>query len=172
MNPLAWILDSLKTHPEPAQLPDLTEATPLELAEARSRLATFAQVATELRRLTDRELAERLDGKAFRYGEDVYRPSNGKGSAKVQDAHAWWHLVATALSQMDEEHMALFLNALYPASSVRLTALPKLAENLGIEVESVRDTFIVYDPPTSPLSVMPRSKAPKFLQDMEEGEIR
>lgn len=169
MNPLAWILDSLKTHPEPAQLPDLTDATPLELAEARSRLATFAQVATELRRLIDLELATKIPT-ALRYGEDVYRPSNGKGTAKLVGPVEFFEVVADAVALSDNP--AELLSSLFPGSSVRLTALPKVAKLIGFSDEAFRDTFFDYEPSTAPLSVMPMSKAPKFLQDMEEGEIR
>lgn len=169
MNPLAWILDSLKVHPEPASIPDVTDLTPVELAEIRSRLQTFAQVATELRRLVDQELASKIPT-ALRYGEDIYRPSNGRGSAKVVVESLWWVAVVDGLkASPDPEGL---LAALYPASSVRLTALPKLAAALSEEVETLRDVHIRYDPPSSALSVKPRSQSPKFLQDMEEGEIR
>lgn len=171
MNVVAWVIDALKTHPEPVSMPEaITEdSTLLELAEARSRLSAIAQVATDLRRLVDRELAGKIPT-AFRYGEDVYRPANGAGKAKVADETTWWPMVLQGL--MDSPRPLELLSNLYPASSVRLTALPKLAAALGIEHDELRSHHIVYDPPTSPLSVMPRSKAPKFLQDLEEGEVR
>lgn len=169
MNPLAWILDSLKVHPEPASIPDVSDLSPIELAEIRSRLATFAQVATELRRQVDQELASKIPT-ALRYGEDIYRPANGGGKAKVVHESLWWMNVVEGLKQSPRPHD--LIEALFPASSVRLTALPKLDAALGFDTGTIKAAHIDYDPPTAPLSVTPRSKAPKFLQDMEEGDIR
>lgn len=175
MNPLAWVVDALKTHPEPVSLPDaLVEASPLELAEARSRLQQIGQVANELRKLIDVELAGALQGSALNYGGSIIRSANGRGSAKVVDPEAWWGFVASALGGIGPRQRAEVLAALYPASAVRLTAIPKLAAITedSIDPDVIKDTFIAYDPPTSPLSVMPIDKAPKYLHDLAEGEIR
>lgn len=168
-NPLAWVLASLKTHPEPVSIPDVSELTPLELAAIRSRLQTFSQVATGLRKLVDEELAGRIPV-ALRYGDDVYRPSNGRGSAKVVDEAGWWREVIRGLQSASNPEA--LLAALYPASSVRLTALPKLAAAFGDEADDFKARHIAYDESSTPLSVMPLAKAPKYLQDLEEGEIR
>lgn len=169
MNPLAWILDSLKVHPEPASIPDVSDLTPIELAEIRSRLQTFSQVATELRRLVDQELAGKIPT-ALRYGEDIYRPSNGRGTAKVNDETEFWLDVITGLKAAPSP--VALIAALFPAGSVRITALPKLAAALSMDADDLKAAHIIYDPPTSVLEVKPISKSAKFLQDMEEGEIR
>ena len=160
-----------RTWPEPVSLPDdLADASPLQLAEARSRLVHIIQVAGELRELIDAELAGVLQGSAFRYGDDLLRPSAGRGSAKIADPETWWPDVVEGL-QASHNPEGL-LAALYPASAVRLTALPKLAAALSCEVDDLRGRHVVYDPPTSPLTVMPMTKAPKFLADLAEGELR
>lgn len=173
MNVVAWVLDALKVYPEPASLPEsLTDATPIQLAEARSRLSQIAQVATELRKLVDQELAGALQGSALRYGDSVYRASNGRGTAKVASSceGEWWDDVVLGLK--NSPRPAELLAALYPASSVRLTALPKLEAALSYDTDELKNHYIRYDPPSTPLSVMPIAKAPKYLQDLEEGELR
>lgn len=171
MNVVAWVVDALKTHPEPVSLPDaLVEAAPLELAEARSRLQQIGQVANELRKLIDVELAGALQGSALNYGGQIIRSANGRGSAKVIEGIGWWDAIVEGLKR--SPNPVGLLASLYPASSVRLTALPKLAEALSRDTDGLRLEFITYDEPTSPLSVMPLDKAPKYLQDLEEGQIR
>ena len=173
MNPLAWVVNSLRTHPEPASFPEeLAEnATLIELAEARSRLSVIARVTTDLRRQVDGELAKRLEGKALRYGEDIMRPA-WSGSAKVTDPERWWLYVVEALEKLPADAKAGLLQALYPANAVRITALKWLAEIQEVSEKTIRWTFIHHDPPTSPLKVEPRSKAPKYLQSLKEGEVR
>lgn len=172
MNPLGWVLNALKTWPEPPNLPaEIDDLTPLELAEIRSRLQTFAQVATELRRQVDQELAGRIPT-ALRYGEDVYRPSNGRGSAKVVDDEAFYEAVAAGIERSEDYEIPHLLAALFPTHSVKVGGLPSLAEVLDVPPDVLKETLIGYGVPSSPLSVMPMSKAPKFLQDLEEGEIR
>lgn len=171
-NPLAWVLASLKTHPEPVSIPDVSKLTPVELAEIRSRLQTFSQVATELRKLVDVELAGALQGSAFRYGNDVYRASNGGGRAKVVDEDKFYEAVARGIERTEDDEMAGLLAALFPAYSVRISGLPRLAEALDVPSDVLKATLIDYEPSTTPLSVMPIQKAPKYLQDLEEGEIR
>lgn len=173
MNLLAWVVDALKVPSEPMLPEALTDASPIQLAEARSRLQEISRVANELRKLVDQELAGALQGSALNYGGQIMRPNNARGSAKVIDSEAWWAFVDYCMQQVEETYdRAKILNSLYPASSLRLTALPKLAEVADMAVEQLKDTFITYDPPTSPLSVMPKDKAPKYLQDLEEGQIR
>lgn len=172
MNPLGWVLNALKTWPEPPNLPaEVDDLTPLELADIRSRLQTFAQVATELRRQVDQELAAKIPT-ALRYGEDIYRPSNGKGSAKVVDDEAFYEAVARGFECTEDYQVAGLIAALFPTHSVRLGGIPKLAEALDVHPDILKDTLFAYGPPPSPLEVKPISKAPRFLQDMEEGEIR
>jgi hypothetical protein len=169
MNPLAWVVDSLKVHPEPVSVPDaLVGATPLELAEARSRLTQISQVANELRKLVDEELATHLQGGAMRYGDTILRP-NGRGAPKIIDEENWWHEVVAGLKLTPNPEK--LLAALYPASSVRLTALPKLASALSSETEYLRERYIEYGEPTSPLSAMPISKAPKWAQALNDGQL-
>jgi len=167
-NPLTAVADALKVWPEEVSYPERLEgASPVELAEARSRLQQIGQAANELRRLVDRQLAVDLDGGTLRYGDSVIRVS-GRGSAKVVDRDAWWRAVAQGV-EMSENPTAL-LGALYPADSVRLTAIPALAAVLEVDPDAFKTTMIDYAPPTSPLSVMPISKA-KWAQDLEEGEV-
>lgn len=168
MNAIAAILQALKTWPEPPTL-EVDGVELLEVAEFHSRLAEIGQVVSELKKIAALDLAAKLDGKAFRYGESIIRP-NFRGAPKIKNDDAWWSDVIVGL-QASPNPKAL-LAALYPASSVRLGALPKLAAALSEEAGELRERNIEYQEPTSPLSVMPMSKAPKFLQDMEEGDIR
>lgn len=170
-NAMAAVVDTLKVSPEHASLPDaLVDATPQQLAEARSRLQQISQVATDLRKLVDAELATHLQGGAMRYGDQIFRP-NGRGAAKVNDAEDWWNLIAGASRLLPLDEVGSLLGSLYPANAVRLTALPQLAELMGYSNEGLRSTFIEYESPSSPLSVMPISKAPKWAQKLEEGQL-
>jgi hypothetical protein len=171
-NAVTAIIDADKTWPESVSLPDaLEDASPVQLAEARFRFSRLAQVAGALRRAVDDELADKLNGGALRYGDDIIRPNNGRGAAKVIDAESWWGYVVKGLAQLDPEGSTALLSALYPASSVRLTGLRALADTVGVEEQTLRDTFISYDHPSSSLSVMPRDRAPKWTQTLEEGEF-
>lgn len=167
-NAIAAVVDALKVWPEEVSYPERLEgATPLELAEARSRLQQIGQAANELRRLVDRQLAQELGTGALRYGDSVIRV-NGKGSAKVVDVEAFWEAIDSALDTCIDP--PTLLAALFPADSVRLTALPKVAELLKVDPDAFKETMIDYDAPTSPLSIMPVSKA-KWAQKLREGEV-
>lgn len=170
MNPLAWVVDALKVPREPMLPESLTDATPIQLAEARSRLQEISRVANELRKLVDQELAGALQGSALNYGGQIIRSANGRGSAKVIEGVGWWDTVLEGLKQ--SPNPVGLLASLYPASSLRLTALPMLAAALSREPAELKSEFIIYEPATSPLSVMPIDRAPKYLQDLEEGQIR
>ena len=168
-NAVAAILDGLKVYPEPMQLPEsLMEATPQELAAGRSRLLQVAQVCRELVKLIDAELAPHLEGGAMRYGNDLLRPA-GRGRPRIVDKTLWWDMVTEGVQHADDP--AGLLSSLYPADSVRLTALVKLAEVLDIPEQSIRSTMIDYEEPTALISVMPMSKAPKWAHSLEEGQL-
>jgi hypothetical protein len=168
---MAWVVDALKVSPEHASLPDvLVDASPQQLAEARSRLQQISQVATELRKIVDAELAVYLQGGAMRYGDQIIRPSTN-GRPTVVDPEGWWSMVADAVVGRSIPAAAALLAALYPANAVRLTGLSRLADEYNYDLAALRSTFIEYDPPTSSLSVMPISKAPKWAQKLEEGQL-
>lgn len=168
-NAVAAVLDALKTFPEPVQLPDaLVDTSPQQLAEGRSRLLQMAQVARELVKLIEAELAPYLDGGAMRYGNDLLRPA-GKGRARIVDKASWWDMVTEGVLKSDNP--AGLLSALYPADSVRLTALQQLAQTLSIPEQSIRETMIFYEAPTSPISAMPMHLAPKWAQKLSEGQL-
>lgn len=167
-NALAAVADALKTWPETVSFPErLEDATPVELAEARSRLAQISQAATELRRLVDRELAVQLNGGTLRYGDSIIRGS-GRGAAKIVDPESWWRMVVQGMGA--STNPIGLLSALYPANSVRLTALPGLAAALNVDADTLKSTMVDYDEPASPLSVMPVSKV-KWAQGLQEGEV-
>lgn len=168
-NAVAAILNGLKVFPEPMQLPDsLVDASPLDLAEGRSRLLQIAQVSRELVKLIDAELAVHLEGGALRYGDSLLRPA-GRGRPRIVDKVMWWDMVTKGVMEADDP--ASLLSALYPADSVRLTALQQLAKVLDVPEESIRSTMISYEEPTALISVMPMSKAPKWAQALKEGQL-
>lgn len=168
-NPLAWVADALKYWPEAPLLDEaqVEHASPVSLAEWRNRLVLIAQVATELRRQLDVQMVATLNGAALRYGDSIIRAAGPKGRAKVKHPAEWWEVVVEGLKATPRP--AALLNALYPASSVRLSALPMLAAAIGDEPDKLREEYIDYDLPTSVLSVMPIDRAPKYLQKLEEG---
>lgn len=168
-NAMAAVVDALKTHPEPVSLPEaLEDANRMQLAEARSWLAQIAQVAGELRRLVDRMLAAQLAGGALRYGDQIMRPAL-RGRPKITDRGLWWDMVTEGVLKSDDP--SALLAALYPADSLRLTALSQLADVLETSLEGLRDTMLEWEPPTATLDVMPISKAPKWAQKLEEGQF-
>ena len=168
-NPLAWVADALKFWPEAPTLPEdqVEHAEPVELAEWRNRLVEIAQVATELRRQLDVQMVATLNGAALRYGDNIIRAAGSRGRPKVKDPGEWWAVVVDGLKATPNP--VGLLAALYPANSVRLSALPALAAAVGDEPEELREAHIDYDLPTSVLSVVPISRAPKYLQKLEEG---
>lgn len=172
-NALAAIVDADKYRDEEVSLPQaLEDATPIELAEARSRLSQLAKVARELTRVIDQELAAQLGTRALRYGNSIIRTA-GRGRAKVTNSEEWSLLIANALGDLNVTDRAALINALYGSATPRLTAIPLLASAFnGASPQAIKDTFFTYDLPSSPLSVMPLDRAPKFLQGLEEGEIK
>ena len=169
MNPVALILNALKTWPEPYTL-ELDEAEPISLAELDSRLGEIRQVINELKKQVQGELAAKLAGRNLRYGDTIYRGVPTKGSARIVDDTKWWPVVLDGL--MQSPRPVDLLAALYPASSVRLTALPKLAAALGVEYDELRKQHVEYAESSVPIQVMPVARAPMFLQTLEDGEVR
>lgn len=168
-NPLAWVADALKYWPEAPTLPDdqIEHAQPIEMAQWRNRLVEITQVATELRRQLDVAMVARLNGAALRYGNNIIRAAGTRGRPKVKDPGEWWAVVVDGL-KVTPNPVGL-LAALYPANSLRLSALPMLAAAVSDEPENLREAHIDYDLPTSVLSVVPIDRAPKYLQQLEEG---
>jgi hypothetical protein len=168
-NPVAAILIADKIWPEHPSFPEsLENATPLELAEARSRLAQIGQIASELRKLVDQQLAEELANGSLRYGDSIIRPAY-RGRPKVVDEGAFWDAVVAAVDQSLTPDA--LLSALFPASSVRLGALTKLAAQLEVDPDTLKQTLIDYEPPTAALDVIPISKARVWEQKLEDGQI-
>lgn len=163
------ILNALRTWPEPYTL-DLEEAEPVTLAELHSRLGEISQVINDLKKQVAVDLGGKLAGRNLRYGDTIYRGIPTKGSAKIVDDKAWWPVVLDGL--MQSPRPLDLLAALYPASSVRLTALPKLAAALGVEFDELRKAHVTYADSSVPIQVMPVAKAPQYLQALEDGEIR
>lgn len=167
MNVIAKIVDADKIYPEPLTL-ELEDLGPVELAELHSRLARFGQVVAELKKLVALDLAAKLDGKTLRYGDTFLGPASG--APTVKDEELWWKTVLEGL--MESPRPVDLLASLFPASSLRLTALPKLAAALGVDHDDLRRDHIGWKEPSSPLKVVPLSRAPQYLQKMEDGEIR
>ena len=170
-DPLQAVVDARRVYPEPLSLPESLDddnADAVTLAEARMQLVEMGQIVTELRKLVDEALAVYLPGGALRYGNQIIRLA-GRGRARVVDKEQWWDMVAFAVGKTDNP--AALLSTLYAADSVRLTGLPQLAAVLDLELETIRDTMIDYDPPTALLSVMPVDRAPKWAQRLQEGQL-
>lgn len=168
MNAIAAILQALKTWPETPTL-ELEDKEPLELAEVYNRLGEIGQVVSALKRIVAEDLAVKLDGRSLRYGETIFRNA-AKGSAQIRDDQLWWLDVVDGLKATSRPED--LLAALYPASNVRVTALPKLAAVLGVGHDELKSKHVTYAPATSPLMTMPLSRAPVWLQKLEDGEIR
>lgn len=169
MNPIALILSALKTWPEPYTL-DLEEADPMALAELHSRLTEISQVINDLKKQVAADMGTKLAGRTLRYGQTIFRGIPTKGSAKIKDEGLWWQDVVDGLKATSKPEV--LLGALFPASSVRLTALPKLASVLGVEFQELRDKYVTYADSSIPIQVMPVSKAPAYLAKLEDGEIK
>lgn len=169
MNPLAWVVIALKTWPEALSLPEaLEDASPEQLAEARSRLAEIGQIVTELRKLVDRQLVPHLEGGVMRYGDTILKPSS-RGRPIVVDPDGWWSAVSQGVAR--SENGAELLAALYPASAVRLGAIPKLALALEVDPQALRSTFIDWEPPSSVIDAQPLSKAPLWTHKLADGQL-
>lgn len=168
-NPVAAVVDGLKHQLETQTLPEALEGTePVVLAEARFRLAEIAQVATELRKLVDQELAAHLAGGAMRYGGQILRPATS-GAAKIVDEGAWWPKVVEALKATDRPETVLAI--LYRASDVRLGGLPVVAAAIGEDPDVFRKEHVRYDPPTTALQIQPVERAPKWTHSLAEGQL-
>jgi len=118
--------------------------------------------ANLVRRVIRNEIAARLgDRGAARYGDLIYR--NGSETK--------WRVI-------DPEGLAAWLGGDWAkvvrvsGDNLRRTALRGLADARGISPETVIDTFMEVSYTDRDLQVMPLEKAPKFLQDLAEGEVR
>lgn len=169
MDALETVRAALRTHPEPASLPEGLDSIDA-LAEARNLFSQIASVANELRRLVDLELAETLGvNGAYRYGETILRVAK-YGRQKALDQRDFWAYVAHHLPSVPDP--AGFLAALVNADYVKKGGLDRLAALVGVSPRTLTETFFQSLPPTSPISAMPISKAPKWTHDLEEGEYR
>jgi len=117
--------------------------------------------ATVVRAAVRRALADRLGDGAARWGDYIYR-NGSRTDWRVLDAEAladWlgpdWRKVVRV-----------------SGDNLRRTSLRLLAERRGINPQSVVETFIEVTYTDRALQVLPIEKAPKFLQEMEEGEVR
>lgn len=167
-NALASVVDSLRVWPEHPSFPEgLEEASPVELADARSRLAEISSVATELRRLVDRQIVLALNGAKLRYGNSILKAATG-GKVVVVDPEQWAELVVRGLKAAPDP--ARLLSVLYSADNVRLSGLPFLAAALGEDPKKLRAELFDREEPTTPLSVEPIHRAAKYLRNLGEGE--
>lgn len=169
MNPVAMILNALKVWPEPYEL-ELEEADLMQLAELDSRLGEIRQVIAALKKQVQADLAVKLDGKTLRYGDSLFRGVPLRGSVRVGPEELWWEDVVEGLKATAQPEA--LLKALFPATSVRLTALPKLASVLGVDHDVLRDKYVTFAESGNPLTVLPMSKAPQYLANLEDGELR
>lgn len=164
-NPLAWVVDGLKVRPEEPELPgEVDEFTVDELISHRNRLREISQTATELRRLVDAVIVEKLAGAGHRYGDTIVREGALRRKVVVRDVAEWWELVVEALKATPSPDR--LLAALYPADKLKVTGLPFLAEALS--VESIDLVDVEYR--GKGLTETPRSRAPKYLQRLEDGQ--
>jgi hypothetical protein len=175
-NAPAMVVDALKTWPETVTLPPYVEkASPVELAECRSRLQQIAQCATELRRLVDVRLAEELGSGALRYGDTVLRAGGGytwRVPDDPKESDQWWMLLASVCAASDPGQIADLLEALYGSASPRIGGLSVLASlHLNESAQAIKETFLEKRPNGAALRETPIYRAPKRYQALAEGEI-
>lgn len=122
-------------------------------ARAQSRAARAVERAVEVQ--LGRVLGEKG---AVGYGDAVLRYRRGWKERFVGSDHDFWAAVARlqAAGELD-------LSKLFNPNSALRSAMP----------QALRDTFFVReDDPEPRVQRVPLSRAPKFLQDIEEGEWR
>lgn len=151
---LGLVVDALRYGDEPVEDNlDTTDELVKALHAAQQIVAAAQQVRDHLKGRIAEKVTERGD---FRYGDLVYRVSP-KSDRKVIDGRA-------LLEWLGDD-----LISAVPASAVRITSVRAIAQSRDLEPRTVEDTFFetIWGEPA--LAEVPISKAPKFLQDMEQG---
>ena len=117
-----------------------------------------AEAAAAVAKVLGSTLARTLgEGGAARYGNTIVRYRVGGNERMVGEAADYWD----ALDRLEAEDQVR-VRDLFNPNDARKTPMP----------QALRDTFYRWEPHDAPsLASMPLDKAPKFLQELDEGDV-
>tara|TARA_R100000231_G_C5310289_1_gene160224 strand:- start:364 stop:882 length:519 start_codon:yes stop_codon:yes gene_type:complete len=135
---------------EELDIPEISEMSAEELAYLRDAIDSMRSDLSLLKSYVDQRIRGRLTGKAFRFGERIYRGKN-----------------ASKLVPYDNDKILEFLGDDWKAAvrpAFRTTAIKAIAEKRGLNPKVIMESLFERVE-TEQLDVTPVSKAPKFLTD-------
>lgn len=135
-----------------------------EVLQAAEAAQFYSASAAEVARALKQQAAamfEARGGSAYRRGGFIYR-YQPKRTLRVSDPRRLVEYLGDDLAHVVR----------IDGSNVRKTGLAAVAEARGSDPRVLFDTFLFYEEGPPSLQSMPVEKAPKFLQDMEDGELR
>lgn len=112
-----------------------------------------------------------MGGRGVRLGETWYRVER-PSRWQVMDMHALCKWIETNAAEQ-KESIYHAVEAIWPANSARVTGLRNTAERWGLDPRTAVDTFMSKEPyrEEEQVTAMPLSKAPKFAQRLDHGEL-
>ena len=142
---------------------EYADLEPAELDEIINKLHSLAMALINVRDHAKVTLAEKIgvDG-SYRIGPNIHRV---KATSKLSNA-------LTPKQMFDvfgERIVDLFP---MPVRDMRKTALKAIAKERGVKFDTLWETLVEETDGPPKLETMPISKAPKYLQELEEGELR
>lgn len=132
----------------------------LESLWARRRfLMTYMTAARAAMAQVDAGISELLDGAQARLDDYLVRVKPRR-TLRVLDPETFWDWLA------DDARVC------FRPDAVRVTSLKAVAEKRGLKPQVIFDSLIAYEEGDDAVEIVPLTKAPKFAQSMEHGEIR
>lgn len=135
---------------EELDIPEISEMSAEELAYLRDTIDSMRSDLSLLKSYVDQRIRGRLTGKAFRFGDRIFRGKNG-----------------SKLVPYDTEKILEFLGDDWKAAvrpAFRTTAIRAIAEERGLNPKVIMESLFERVE-TEQLDVTPVNKAPKFLRD-------
>tara|TARA_R100001460_G_scaffold97509_2_gene140107 strand:- start:569 stop:1087 length:519 start_codon:yes stop_codon:yes gene_type:complete len=140
---------------EELDIPEITEMSAEQLAYLRDTIDSMRSDLSLLKSYVDQRIRGRLTGKAFRFGDRIYRGKN-----------------ASKLVPYDTDKILEFLGDDWKAAvrpAFRTTAIRAIAEQRGLNPKVIMESLFERVE-TEQLDVTPVSRAPKFLKDKLQSD--
>ena len=129
-----------------------------QLAYLRDTIDSMRSDLSLLKSYVDQRIRGRLTGKAFRFGDRIYRGKN-----------------ASKLVPYDTDKILEFLGDDWKAAvrpAFRTTAIRAIAEQRGLNPKVIMESLFERVITNNAVTILPESKAPKYLQELDEGEVK
>ena len=147
----------------PPVLADLDGMTLEALHGMLSQLQVIRQAVALLTAQAEGMIASQIgEGGAARCGDTIYR-FRPRASQRIVDPQGLIDWLR------DDWHQVIPVTR---STTIRKGGLQAVCEQRGIDVQAVLDTFTEWEEGAPTVSRMPVDSAPKFLQAMEDGQVR